>query len=906
MSRHLIGRFSAVFMTAALLFSSVATVSAAVWTDQADYSPGSVVTISGDNSNGAGYLPGETVRVDVGGPNGYASSCDAVADENGAWSCQVTLWNSDLAVGEYSYTATGLTSGVSESGTFTDATAFALNQPNSSGSPGFIWHRTGEVPGGFNLSVSGTFRCDTSGSPDCTDSTVDITVHATNSGAGVGTVLNVGGTDVQKLALALGTGGSNTAWSTTFEFRSAPAAGQFGIPPDNTYEVKAVFKPVGGDPDITRINEDSFGVDNAKPTSTIDTVVASSFPTADGSATDPGSAKTYSGFDNSDSPKPMHVELRTDPGNVLVVGSDDDLALNNLGPTKQSGDWAYDYADYSLTPLTEGAGYCFVAWANDHAGNVQDPVTTECFTVDTAPYVSSTSPADNATGVSPSTNISITFSEAVDATTGWFGISCGTSGAHTAVESGGPTTFTLDPDTDFTAGETCTVTVYAANVTDQDTADPPDNMASDYVFDFTVAEPSEPVTPTLTTEVRDAADDTAGTSFPLGTAVYDHLSTDPGDAEGTATFDLYAGSDCTDQLGAFVDSWGPTSLSAGTADSGDSDPLEAGAYYFLVSYDSSDPDQWNDNSTCEEFTIETEATTTVTEVHDSSHTDITGTPAASGTTVHDSATVGTQVGSIAITGTVTYSFWSNGDCDGTADSTETVAVGTESSAQTPTTGSYSYKAAYSGDPNYDGSESDCEPFGIAPPYALGALSDFHGWIGLKNSDDQGTQFDLRVQLYSGATLVASGTKRCITGVTRNPSFAKDAVVVWDSFDPYALTPGQTLSLKISTRIGTNANDTKCSGPGGSHNSAVGLRLYYDSTARQSRFDATIGSGSSTDWYLRSDGNACVNAESTGVNTRTLSTTAPSATAAKCKDSTTVNFAGGNLWKEIGTWFWTVP
>src|SRR3990172_12446358 len=94
---------------------------AAVWTDLPDYAPGSVVTISGDNSDGAGYLAGETVYVDVNGPNGYTATCEAVADDNGAWSCQVTLWDSELAVGEYTYTATGQTSGVSQSGTFTDA-----------------------------------------------------------------------------------------------------------------------------------------------------------------------------------------------------------------------------------------------------------------------------------------------------------------------------------------------------------------------------------------------------------------------------------------------------------------------------------------------------------------------------------------------------------------------------------------------------------------------------------------------------------------------------------------------------------------------------------------------------------------------------------------------------------------
>ena len=41
--------------------------------------------------------------------------------DDGAWSCQVTLWNSDLAVGDYTYTATGLTSGATESSTFSDS-----------------------------------------------------------------------------------------------------------------------------------------------------------------------------------------------------------------------------------------------------------------------------------------------------------------------------------------------------------------------------------------------------------------------------------------------------------------------------------------------------------------------------------------------------------------------------------------------------------------------------------------------------------------------------------------------------------------------------------------------------------------------------------------------------------------
>jgi uncharacterized repeat protein (TIGR01451 family) len=97
-------------------------VYAYVNTDIPEYSPGSIVTISGDNSDRAGYLPGETIKVFVSGPNGYISSfyATAAADSNAAWSGQVTLWYSDFAVGSYTYTATGITSGVTQTGIFTD------------------------------------------------------------------------------------------------------------------------------------------------------------------------------------------------------------------------------------------------------------------------------------------------------------------------------------------------------------------------------------------------------------------------------------------------------------------------------------------------------------------------------------------------------------------------------------------------------------------------------------------------------------------------------------------------------------------------------------------------------------------------------------------------------------------
>lgn len=109
--------------------------------------------------------------------------------------------------------------------------------------------------------------------------------------------------------------------------------------------------------------------------------------------------------------------------------------------------------------------------------------------VETAPSVASTTPANVATAVPATSDLTVTFSEPVDVTGTWFTITCTSSGSHTAVVTGGPTTFTLNPDTDFAAGETCTATIVAAQVSDQDTNDPPDTMTADYSWSFGTAAP---------------------------------------------------------------------------------------------------------------------------------------------------------------------------------------------------------------------------------------------------------------------------------------------------------------------------------------------------------------------------------------------------------------------------------
>ena len=110
--------------------------------------------------------------------------------------------------------------------------------------------------------------------------------------------------------------------------------------------------------------------------------------------------------------------------------------------------------------------------------------TANCSPVDAAPEVTATYPVDGATDFPIAANLNVTFNEPVDLAGSWFELSCSTSGIVSATVGGGPSSFTLDPAVNLVGGETCTLTVYAANVTDQDANDPPDNMVLDFAVGF--------------------------------------------------------------------------------------------------------------------------------------------------------------------------------------------------------------------------------------------------------------------------------------------------------------------------------------------------------------------------------------------------------------------------------------
>jgi hypothetical protein len=124
-------------------------------------------------------------------------------------------------------------------------------------------------------------------------------------------------------------------------------------------------------------------------------------------------------------------------------------------------------------------------------------------------------------------------------------------------------------------------------------------------------------------------------------------------------------------------------------------------------------------------------------------------------------------------------------------------------------------------------------FSVADPQARGGSHAPVPPDGLKNSDDQGTRFDLLAEVLRNGVPIASGEVYCITGVTRNP--ANPHVFNFGAIEDADFGPADVFSLRVSARIGTDGNGVFCGG----HANAVGLRLYFDAASRPAQFEVTF-------------------------------------------------------------------
>jgi type II secretory pathway pseudopilin PulG len=126
--------------------------------------------------------------------------------------------------------------------------------------------------------------------------------------------------------------------------------------------------------------------------------------------------------------------------------------------------------------------------------------TATCPGSDAFPGVVSTSPANGATDVPLLSSLRVDFSEAVNTTAGAVTLKC--NGGPDLITGGTVATnvSSLYPTyaSPLPVGATCIMTVVAANVTDVDTIDPPDQMGSNYVASFVVISLSTDLAPTVT------------------------------------------------------------------------------------------------------------------------------------------------------------------------------------------------------------------------------------------------------------------------------------------------------------------------------------------------------------------------------------------------------------------------
>ena len=229
-----------------------------------------------------------------------------------------------------------------------------------------------------------------------------------------------------------------------------------------------------------------------------------------------------------------------------------------------------------------------------------------------------------------------------------------------------------------------------------------------------------PAATTTSTVLRDAAPPNSvildSGSVPLATSVFDTASVsgqvDGKAITGTVTYHSFTAIDCSGT---------PTSelVPPGTPSS-PTGPLAAGSYSFEAVY-SGDTNYIGSTSACERFTVSPANTTTDTVLQNAADGSViaVGGSVPPGTSVFDSATVNGVPGVIP-TGTVTYTFFNHGQCTGgghpAGGGDLAGGVPPNSSPVGPlATGTYAFKATYSGDVNYGTSTSACENFHVQLP-----------------------------------------------------------------------------------------------------------------------------------------------------------------------------------------------
>lgn len=172
-----------------------------------------------------------------------------------------------------------------------------------------------------------------------------------------------------------------------------------------------------------------------------------------------------------------------------------------------------------------------------------------------------------------------------------------------------------------------------------------------------------------------------------------------------------------------------------------------------------------------------------------------------------------------------------------------------------------------------GNSSSCSFTVTVIPSQLTVLSPPMVWLGLKNSDDVGTKFDLLAEVLKNGAVVASGQVNDVPGGSSGFNNAVLRTINIALSAPVDACVGDTLSFRLSVRIAATSG----------HRSGT-ARLWFNDTAANTRFGVTIG-GSTRSYYL------------TGLLLSTVPGSGPKSTSDVLVDRA----VGGNPFKSFGTW-----
>jgi hypothetical protein len=233
--------------------------------------------------------------------------------------------------------------------------------------------------------------------------------------------------------------------------------------------------------------------------------------------------------------------------------------------------------------------------------------------------------------------------------------------------------------------------------------------------------------PTVSSTVEDAATGSAWAGTEVTGATAQDTATVTGDGgtpSGTVTYALYRNGSCsgtpTSTETKTLANDGSVPASTGTG------PLSAGSYSYQATY-SGDANYTARTADCEPFTVAKATPKVASAVEDASSQAAWTNTETAGASARDISTV-TGVGGFRPTGSMTYALYGGEGCTGAAMATGQVLLNADGTVpgSTATTllaaGSYSYRAAYSGDRDYHAATATCEPFTVAAGSSSGGGS----------------------------------------------------------------------------------------------------------------------------------------------------------------------------------------